>query len=441
MSFLKITALVFLAVFSSFAQISQNKNVCSLFNEMPFAELHMGGVGSSGFDAPLGYYNPTYVKNERQFQFSFGMISGIQMSVENLQDRWKDDVHYLKGQSLYENNSRYMPEMAFKYHIHDLSFQLNLYNTLSGELTAKDWWWEHAFYSLTGYSQAIFGQYSPQFSTQNSALQFSASWNIGRNFSITAGFFTNRYVERVKYSQNGTDLFKLYTNYFDNLQLLFGTNYNYENIFSGYILARTQSTNVPLRPEKYRLHDYDLPANTGVVDFPGQISCGIQYRVVSFAKLSLEMTRHFLVAESKNRDNFVLYKPFGNSANPFSFQHDNWFSEISLGLNVQPVENVSLGVQYLKQLHYNYEAYNDVKVYESQDYMTHYYYLAPGSPTAFNVGSPVNFYTLNFSAEISYSYFTLGVYYQFNSMKYEASGQSIEAYKAQFLKATLLCAI
>ncbi len=444
MNILKLTTLLIALSLQAFAQFSQNKNLCSVFNEMPFAEVNNGGMGSNGFDSPLGPFNPQCFANEKQFQVSVGMLSSVGGTGDNLLKKNESYDMVTPGTRLYNNNRDFLPEIAVKYHNKYGSVQLNLFYTLSGNFTKSNRWWTTAFaiepandpYYNTGHGHLtgdVLESLSPQFITRNTVLQLSVSGYIGENVSVTGGFYTNRYLEQINAGDPQFTVTKLYTNYFDNVQFLLGVNYRNRNGFALYLLGHSQSSKTPLRPDDLAPFGADTPPNKGVVNFPGMVAYGFQFNPLGYLKASVEMTHTFLVSDNMKRDYYILDGQLSSTYANYTFEHSVHNYEAAFGLQFTPDDHFSFGIQYSRYLKYDNEAYNDLPHY----FNNYYAELLRGSPTAFDLGTPKNFYTVNVTAGFSYAYYTLGVYYQYRSLEYSFNDYNVESYSTQFVKVAL----
>ena len=353
------------------------------FPNYTIAKNNLLGIGNLGFDSEDAFYNPKYNFLNQNEVAIFLSTNSLISSTSKL------DINN-KQVDLFNGKFITSPNISLQYTYYEYTFFIQYFNDLLLKNFAPISTWSKHFYTLNGERQ--YSAREPEFLIANQVFQIAISRKIIDDLSISIGLLTNFYQNKQTYGDLTEDIS---SDNFDNYQILGTINYN-SNIFSLYLLYKSQVDPKRLGPEMIKLNDEIEYYNNSIVSFPGILGYGLQYQIWAPVKISLEMQHEFLNTKFNYEYNRAPYEVWDRSG---EFSHNIFNNKIIFGINYTSPIDLEIGFLYSKYLKY------DIDVDKRINYF-------PPLPKLDNI----NLYSLSF--EYTYLKWLFNLAYQNSSAEY-----------------------
>lgn len=242
------------------------------------------GIGNLGFDNYDGYFNPRFDTDSSMTQMLISANINMQYSEKYY---YGDDG---EGGLTKEGEYKLLPDISFKWQASDLLLQIHTKNTFQLEYNYLDQPYPFRFMSNNRflYSYEI---WKPHISCFNYNIQFDGSYSLIDELSISLGVSTNYFYKKIAFI-NPYNLKEYSIEYsvdpFNKFQYLVALNYSEPDLFKLYFVYRTMSKNNITNEGIFPLSNNDYVTINGYVNFPENISTGIQYLFSDNLKFSIE---------------------------------------------------------------------------------------------------------------------------------------------------------
>ncbi len=357
----------------------------------------MYGIGNRGFNDKLTLYNPKYQKSDSTLSISLSLLSSVSAN------RTEQEENEIVKEYIGNNSVR--PEFNLRIKNRNIQFQLALYNDLDFSYKGKQSD-KFFYYPKNGVTERI-AEKDAELKVNNKILQLSMSINLFNNTSLSASILKNRF----SIDNNWEEIGLTYeNNFFSNYQFLFSLNQKFCEELSGYILYKTQNTDIKLNGTGLKIAKDNLIPDVYLYH-PGNIGYGVQYDFLNKLKISLELSHQFY-------DGQILYPvlTLDQKKETYGKDHHIWNNEIVLGANIIVIKDLNIGISFSKYLKYD-------------DYFSEFRYkFNPPSTYIFYYSEIPKPYSLICGIEYIYQNYSASLLYQYSSMGYSFKSESGEKY-------------
>jgi len=242
-------------------------------------------LGNLGFDSDNNYYNPNYFSTSDELSFNIYGSASIYAEREYSQSRLSSNKTRVSKGNFYLK-----PNFGMQYRLGEYLLSINYQNNLLFNRKLYDTRLQF------GTEYGVYGMFLDEsdLKIKNDVLQMSVSKKFSDNFSISIGASTNYFDYNLEYnytdsSQKSVNNIELYSSGFSNPQFLFSLNYKNPEDISIYLLYRTQTKKIDLRPDSFSINGFPLISNWSEINYLAHLAYGIQVNSIESLKISIEL--------------------------------------------------------------------------------------------------------------------------------------------------------
>lgn len=277
MKLLQVCLLFFFLSFDIYSQFIKPSRF-RLYDEVSTSEFLIWGIGNLGFDSDINFYNPNYFSAKEGLNIFVHGTGGIKSS---------RDYKFLSEKTTVfsEGNFSMKPNFAVQYLSDNYLFALNYNNTLLFNRSLNN-----LKFNLST-ENGIHSFAANELTISNDALQLSISGKLTEYFSVSIGALTNFFNYSLLISREDLTSKDIEnkTKPFSNVQFIAAINHYHAQLFSFYIIFKSQSINQQLDPPQIQLTESAVSQNWAKVNFPAHLGYGFQISALYPFKFSLEM--------------------------------------------------------------------------------------------------------------------------------------------------------